>query len=292
MTTTLDKSHRIDWNGIELEVKSLVVDGTAISATESAFVDGVTAGTATASKAVVLGASKEIATITSATITTLTSTTVNATTGNITDVVSPTNLTLNATSTGTIGIGSVSTGAVTITPATTITGALTPTGGVAAAGSYSVTPRNMHTGGNPPSVSTDFTDYTVVTTETIRAEIYVPANTSSTGIAVFNGSAAAGNIKAYLIDSTGAAVCATASTAQSGTDAYQRIAWASGPIALKGPATYWVAVQGDNTGGKINTHTIGNFGADKQTSTVYGTLTVATAPTTFTTALGPVASLY
>lgn len=40
------------------------------------------------------------------------------------------NLTLNATGTGTIGIGSVSTGAVTITPATTITGVLTATGGV------------------------------------------------------------------------------------------------------------------------------------------------------------------
>lgn len=50
-----------------------------ISTTELAFIDGVTAGTATASKAVVLGASKEIATITSATITTLTSTTENTT---------------------------------------------------------------------------------------------------------------------------------------------------------------------------------------------------------------------
>lgn len=51
-----------------------------LSAGELAVLDGVTAGTATASKALVLGASKEIATITSATITTLTSTTVNATT--------------------------------------------------------------------------------------------------------------------------------------------------------------------------------------------------------------------
>lgn len=40
------------------------------------------------------------------------------------------NLTLNATGTGTIGIGSVSTGAVTITPATTITGLITATGGL------------------------------------------------------------------------------------------------------------------------------------------------------------------
>lgn len=86
----------------------------------------------------------------------------------------------------------------------------------------------------------------------------------------------------------------TASTAQSGTDAYQRIAWVGGPYTIKGPATYWIAVQGDTGGGtsKINTHTIGNFGADKQTATTYGALTVAAAPTTFTTALGPVASLY
>lgn len=41
-----------------------------------------------------------------------------------------TNLTINAKGTGTIGIGSVSTGAVTITPATTITGILTSSGGI------------------------------------------------------------------------------------------------------------------------------------------------------------------
>ncbi len=54
--------------------------GTEITATEIGFLDGVTAGTATASKAVVLGASKEISTITTATITNLTSTTITPTT--------------------------------------------------------------------------------------------------------------------------------------------------------------------------------------------------------------------
>lgn len=63
----------------EFRVGTLKVGANTISAAELAFIDGVTAGTATASKAVVLGASKEIATITSATITTLTATTVNAT---------------------------------------------------------------------------------------------------------------------------------------------------------------------------------------------------------------------
>lgn len=173
-------------------------------------------------------------------------------------------------------------------------GALTATGGVAAAGGFTATPRNCHTGGNPPSVSTDFTDYTVVTTETIRSEVFVPSNCSCTGVALFNGSAVAGNVTAFLIDATGTQItgAVTASTAASGTDAFQRIPWTPGAITLKGPATYWVAVQGNNTGMKLNTHTIGNFGADKQTSTVYGTLTVAASPSTFTTALGPVASLY
>lgn len=287
---------QMDWAGTDLVVNKLRVGattpgttGTEMTGTEILVLDSVTPGTAAASKAVVLGASKDIATITSGTITTLTSTLVNTPA-----VTSLTNLALNGTSTGTIAIGNVSTGAVTITPATTVTGAITPTGGVAAAGGFSVSPRNMHTGTNPPAVSTDFTDYTVVTTETIRAEVLVTANTTSTGVAIFNGSAVAGNLTAYLIDSTGAQVTGalTASTAQSGTDAYQRIPWSGGAITLKGPATYWVAVQGNNTGGKVNTHTIGNFGADKQTGTTYGTLTVAAAPTTFTTALGPVASLY
>jgi len=51
----------------------------ALSATELAYLDTVVAGTATASKAVVLGASKDIATITTATITTLNNTTLNST---------------------------------------------------------------------------------------------------------------------------------------------------------------------------------------------------------------------
>src|SRR5258707_5417994 len=50
--------------------------GTDISTTEISYLGTVIAGTAQASKAVVLGASKDIATITSATITTLTSTTI------------------------------------------------------------------------------------------------------------------------------------------------------------------------------------------------------------------------
>src|SRR3990167_6445149 len=50
-----------------------------LGASDLSKIDGITNGTAAANKALVLGASKEIATITSATITTLTGTTANLT---------------------------------------------------------------------------------------------------------------------------------------------------------------------------------------------------------------------
>lgn len=60
-------------------LSAVVSPDARVDSTESGFVDGVTAGTAAANKAVVLDGSKGIATITSATITTLAATTVNAT---------------------------------------------------------------------------------------------------------------------------------------------------------------------------------------------------------------------
>lgn len=84
-TTALPIESQWDFSNLAFLMKDLVVSGTVfiggngISSTELGFLDGVSAGTATASKAVVLDGSKGIATITSATITTLTSTTGNFT---------------------------------------------------------------------------------------------------------------------------------------------------------------------------------------------------------------------
>lgn len=185
-------------------------------------------------------------------------------------------------------------GAVTLASTLSIAGVATPTGGVAAAGGFSVSPRNWHTGGSKPMATGDGTDYTVVNTEVLIAEVFVPANATLTGVALFNGSAVAGNVKVGLANSAGAVVATSASTAQSGTDAYQLIPFTA-TYAAKGPATYYVLAIGDTGGGtsKINTHTIGSFGAAKQTGQVYATgFTTITPPTTFTTALGPLASLY
>lgn len=206
-------------------------------------------------------------------------------------------VTVNAKGTGTIGIGSVSTGAVTITPATTVTGALTPTGGVAAAGGFSYSPRNVHTGGNPASASADGTNLSVVVTELYVAECQVLANCSITGAAVFWGDATEGNAKVMLFDSAGTRVAISASTDVSGftTDSYgTRIAF-SAPYSAKGPATYYVGVIADTNTNRINTHVLGNFGAGKITGLVYATeagYATISAPSTFVTGLGPIATLY
>lgn len=80
-------SYNYDLGGNDLIVNTIKTGatspgqaGTALTSTDLGFLTGSVAGTAAASKAVVLGASKEIATITTATITNLTTTTVTPTT--------------------------------------------------------------------------------------------------------------------------------------------------------------------------------------------------------------------
>src|SRR3990167_5260206 len=192
---------------------------------------------------------------------------------------------------GTIGIGSVSTGAVTITPA------LTPAGGIASPVALTKVAKatGYHTCEQPAFASTVGTDTSNTNTEAYIGAVTIPGNVSSTGASVLNGSAVAGNVKYYLFNSDGtAALAATASTAQSGTDAYQRIAWVGGPIALVGPATYYIAWTGDTTGEtqKINQINFGEGPAWKETALTYGTLATITPVTTFTADRAPFATLY
>lgn len=164
--------------------------------------------------------------------------------------------------------------------------------GIGAAGGLSVSPRLFHTGGIPAQVSTDGTDQTPVITEVYICELFVPCNVTVTGLAIFNGTAVSGNVKVGLANSSGLVIATSASTAQTGIDSYQRVAFTN-QIALVGPATYFSLVFIDNTTGRLNTHTFGNFGASKQTGQTYATgFTTITPPTTFTTALGTIASLY
>jgi hypothetical protein len=192
-----------------------------------------------------------------------------------------------------VGNGKVS-GTMDVGGALAVGGAFTPTGGLAAAAGLSASPRCIHTGGMSVTQSTDGNDTTPVITETYIAEVFVPANMSITGIAIFNGSAVGTDkLIAALYDSTGAVVASSDldGTTAVGTDTFQRLPFTA-PYSAKGPATYYVGLQVNGTTYRFNSHIAGNFGASKKTTEVFGTLTTITPPTTFTTAQGPIASLY
>lgn len=160
-------------------------------------------------------------------------------------------------------------------------------GGIGQRGAVSV----FHTGGVGPTVATDGTDTTPVVTETYLARVYVPANTTLTGIALLNGSAVAGNVVVGLYNADGQPVAQSASTAQAGTAAYQSIPFAS-PYQAQGPGLFFVGVQFNNVAARFRSHILGAFTAFKKTGETFGTLTTITSPNSFTTGQGPFASTY
>ncbi len=186
-------------------------------------------------------------------------------------------------------------GTQTLVGATTFTAAVTPTGGVAAAGGFSAAPRALHSQGQKAVVSTDGNDSTPSSTETYITSMFVPCNMTITGLNLFNGSVASGNVTVALsnpVDGTPIAAAKSASTAVVGTDGYQKIAFAA-PYAAVGPANYLVCVQYDNATVRYNTHTIGTDPNLKQTGTTYGTIpTISPLPTVFTTNLSSIMSFY
>lgn len=152
------------------------------------------------------------------------------------------------------------------------------------------TPTVYHSGGMAPSTTTTGTDTTPATTETYIAEVDIAFGATITGISVLNGSAVAGNLFVGLADSTGAVVASSAATAQSGTAAYQQVAFST-PYVAKG-GKYFILLQCSSTSARFRSHILGNFGASKKTGETNGTFTTITPPTTFTTNLGPIADTY
>jgi len=151
--------------------------------------------------------------------------------------------------------------------------------------------RLIATGDVIPVVAATGTDTTPVVTETYIAELAVRAQgVKATGVSLLNGTLVAGNVKVYLYNAAGKVIASSASVAQAGAAAYQRIPFSS-PIKLV-PGTYYIGLQMNNTGGRFRSHLFGDFGSSKKTGEVFGTGTTITPPTTFTASLGPIASLY
>jgi hypothetical protein len=175
-------------------------------------------------------------------------------------------------------------------------------GWTAIRGAGTLSPRCIHTGGEPAIATTSGTDATPVVTELYLAELFVPTPMTVTGVAIFNGTAVTDDVKVGLYSADGTLLATNctalgAGTTQAGTDAYQRVPFTAAAVIL-GPQTCFVGLIFDGTTSRFNTHTVGNFGAGKLTSHVYADAMLTTAlsgltmPTTFTTALGPIASLY
>lgn len=117
---------------------SVIVGGNTISGTELAFLDGVTAGTAAAGKALVLNGSKGISTITSATITTVTAPTVKTATVQASDASAAMTI-ANSTGIVTVAGGLAITDAKDVSVGTT-TGTKIGTAAAQKLGFYNATP--------------------------------------------------------------------------------------------------------------------------------------------------------
>ncbi len=163
-------------------------------------------------------------------------------------------------------------------------------------GEIVASPRCVHTGGVPAQATTDGTNAATNTAGTVYlAEVLVPCNMSVTGVAVFNGTAVAGDGKVMLYDKNGARVAISASTLMSGPTAYQLIPFTGAPISVVGPGTYYIGVIYDTTTHDLRGHTIGSFAAGEDAGNTYATdstFATVTVPTTFATTTGPIASLY
>jgi len=155
-----------------------------------------------------------------------------------------------------------------------------------------LSPRGIHTGQHAAYVSTDGNNSTPVITEVYVSEIIVPANCTITGIAVFNGSDVTGSMTVGLATAAGVPITAakSASTAGSGTDAYQLVPFAAAYTAS--PGTYFIQVAYSSATARYNTHTLGTHAILVQTSQTYGTFASFTPPTTFVTNVGNICGLY
>lgn len=153
-------------------------------------------------------------------------------------------------------------------------------------------PTVFHSGGVAPVAVTSGTDTTAVNTQTYICEMFVPVNTTLTGIKWLGLTTSTGNVQFSLATSAGVPITAaqTASTATTGTANYQTAAFVTPYVAL-GPRKYFVLMQ--NSGSNhFQAIILGNFGAAVKTGETFGTFTTVTPPTTFTTVTCPYLDTY
>ena len=159
----------------------------------------------------------------------------------------------------------------------------------------STSPRLFSTCGLNAAISTMYTSTAnAAATDAYVAEVFVPANVSTTGAAVFQVGTNNGTDTLYLADAAGNQVLHTAATASAGATQYQLIPWTASPSVIQGPATYYLIATNSATsntwGAIIGPSTCGTL---LLTGKSYGTFpSGANAATTFVTLQGVMMSLY
>jgi len=131
------------------------------------------------------------------------------------------------------------------------------------------------------------------------SEIYIPSNVTLTGACWLNG-ATVGTDKrlAFLADASGAIIAnsATAGATTATASGYQCVAFTS-TVNVVGPAAYYAGIMtGTGTTDNFYTYTAAGaptgYGTGVVTGGTFGTITAITPPSSFTTAVGPLMSVY
>lgn len=175
--------------------------------------------------------------------------------------------------------------------AVSFSGAVTPTGGIV---QPTATASCRHYGGTgAPATATTGTDTAGINGTVFVTELFVPTNCTVTGISYLIGSVGGTDKAIALLFNSAGAVLATSAVAGTtvGTTATMQHLDFITPYAAIGPGLYFVGVQYNGNTAKIRTGVFGDKATTSAAQT-FGTPASITAPTTFTTALGPIVMTY
>lgn len=170
-------------------------------------------------------------------------------------------------------------------------------GNITAAGNGQVTVNadtHNYAGGFVPVATTGGTDTAGIATKIWVSEVFIPANSTITGISYLIGSVGGTDkVVVLLFDSAGNVLATSAldSSVTVGTTAtFQRVPFTA-PYAAKGPGLYYVGVATNGTTAKLRTQPFGDHNCNNFTW-VFNAPAAITPPATFTASTGPVAMTY
>lgn len=174
-------------------------------------------------------------------------------------------------------------------------GPIVPTGGITPTGVAPLRISNIPLG--PVALASIGTNTTDINGQLWITDLFVPANKSITKVAFLQGATATtDNTMIAIYTPSGQLMAQTATgVTLSGANTFQETSLSATPVTLAGPATYYIAVQGNGTAaGAIQT--LGSTYTTVRSSTAAGTFgtfpTTITLPTAFTAGQAPVVYVY